>query len=289
MALLLRVAGEMASGDKPSTEGEDLNRFAAAAAAVEEDSPDGDRIVPVSELFFNDEGPHVVERSSNPPTTPAARFRLEVVSIAEHLRRLVADARRAADPATRDRLGRELRASIRALRQLAESFGERDVLGFVDSLGDAPARLDRQALERLERAAVVLAETRADSQDVSRTLGQLTQRDAGSPEAQVPPVEHRETPPAPAVSAGAPGGTPAMIANGLAGLKQLEENPLSEPVEYSDDTVVPIESLLYRGRAALDRALELRASIRAALVGDAPPPREEMDELLDLLELVGTE
>jgi len=45
---------------------------------------------------------------------------------------------------------------------------------------------------------------------------------------------------------------------------------------------VSIESLLYRGRAALDRALEIRAAVRIA--GQAPTT-ETIDELLDLIGL----
>lgn len=45
---------------------------------------------------------------------------------------------------------------------------------------------------------------------------------------------------------------------------------------------VPIDTLLYRGRAALERALEIRAEARNA--GEAPTS-EAIDELLDLIGL----
>jgi hypothetical protein len=48
---------------------------------------------------------------------------------------------------------------------------------------------------------------------------------------------------------------------------------------------VPIESLLYRGRAALERALEIRA---AHVGGDLPAP-EAIEELLDLIALAAEE
>lgn len=47
---------------------------------------------------------------------------------------------------------------------------------------------------------------------------------------------------------------------------------------------VPIDTLLYRGRAAIDRALEIRS-----IVGDAMPNRETIDELFDLVALAATE
>ena len=46
--------------------------------------------------------------------------------------------------------------------------------------------------------------------------------------------------------------------------------------------VVPIESLLYEGRSALGRALELRDEIRR---GGSPPSAGQLDELFDLLDL----
>lgn len=48
---------------------------------------------------------------------------------------------------------------------------------------------------------------------------------------------------------------------------------------------VPIESLLYRGRAALDRALEIRS---ARVAGQLPAP-EAIEELLDLIALAAEE
>lgn len=49
---------------------------------------------------------------------------------------------------------------------------------------------------------------------------------------------------------------------------------------------IPIQTLLYSGRAALDRALEIRTEVLAT--GIAPPP-ETIDELLDLVALAATE
>jgi len=48
---------------------------------------------------------------------------------------------------------------------------------------------------------------------------------------------------------------------------------------------VPIESLLYRGRAALERALEIR---EAHVGGDLPAP-EAIEELFDLIALAAEE
>ena len=71
-----------------------------------------------------------------------------------------------------------------------------------------------------------------------------------------------------------------FLANGIASIEQLREQPLSQPVPLPHDEVVPIEQLLYRGRAALERAAALRDELRGA-----PPSPEVLDELFDLLDL----
>jgi hypothetical protein len=45
---------------------------------------------------------------------------------------------------------------------------------------------------------------------------------------------------------------------------------------------VPIDSLLYRGRAALDRAVEIRDELRRS---DKPADKASLDELFELLDL----
>ena len=76
-----------------------------------------------------------------------------------------------------------------------------------------------------------------------------------------------------------------MLSSGLAGLSGLEETPLAEPATMSSDVVVPIEDLVYRGRDALDRAIELRDLLKQA--PGAPDPAM-LAELFDLLELAAT-
>ena len=74
----------------------------------------------------------------------------------------------------------------------------------------------------------------------------------------------------------------AFLQDGIAGLRRLEDQPLSMPTPMPDDDAVPIETLLYRGRAALRRAAELRTEWQRSA---APPSPEAMQELFDLLDL----
>ena len=171
-AVMRRATGELRAGGRPDPNALEVRRFADAAAAAEESLAEADAIVPVASLFGDGGG--LVEAAPNPPTTRAERFRLETVSQAEHLRRLVQDARTASDPATRERLARELRGALRALRRAAESFEEREVAGFVAAFDDGVASLDALALTALDEAASLLANPATDRHALSARLEQLS-------------------------------------------------------------------------------------------------------------------
>ena len=174
-SLLRTVAGSIRNGSPSDPAGPEATRFAAALDAMHRGEAGAERVVPVSELFFDDGGATIVDAAPNPPTSPAERFRLEVVSQGEHLQRLVSDARQLRDEPARDRIRRALRAALRSLRQSAESFGERDVAEFVSSQNDSVARLDSRALDSLApefRAAVVLCDIEGLSyEEIADVLG----------------------------------------------------------------------------------------------------------------------
>ena len=68
----------------------------------------------------------------------------------------------------------------------------------------------------------------------------------------------------------------------LSTLATLETTPLAEPAPAAgENEIVPIEALLYRGNAALERARVLRDELRRR--GSADP--ESLHELYDLLDL----
>ncbi len=56
-------------------------------------------------------------------------------------------------------------------------------------------------------------------------------------------------------------------------------------MHYDDDAIVPVEALLYRGQAALDRARALRDELRSR--GTTDP--DALHELYDLLDLARAE
>ena len=79
----------------------------------------------------------------------------------------------------------------------------------------------------------------------------------------------------------------ALLDTGINALgAQLTQRPLSAAVPIVDEKLVPIETLLFRGRAALDRARSLRNELRDAARTPSP---DELAELYDLLELAASE
>ncbi|HMA25355.1 MAG TPA: Hpt domain-containing protein [Gemmatimonadaceae bacterium] len=291
--------------------------FFAAQDTWANHAGDRERVVPIAELFYGDGGPGVVEPSQNPPTSASERFRLELVSLGEHLRQVVDGARRVSDAASVNRARRDLRGALRALQAAAASFGERDVAEFVASHAATVDDLDFHALTTLDDLASLLADpgvggerlrTRlreaASAPDLTTSVGagvseesgiQLTGRLTPVPSVRqapsaplIPPTPAPlATPTPPSMAAHATNGSAAaLIDSSIAALDTLAANPFGKPVPIPEDTVVPIESLLYRGRAALDRAVEIRDEIRRGA------PRVDpiaLEELFDLLELAQAE
>lgn len=344
-ATLLRgVSSAMRAGTSIDPASGDISRFAAALDAMQEVETGAGRVVPIADLFYQDGGATVVDAAANPPTSPAERFRLEVVSQGEHLQRLVSDARGARDDLARERVRRGLRQALTSLRQAAESFGEQEVAAFVASHNDAVVRLDARALDSLQEVAVLLAQPGGGG-SLTERLGALRSRGGDTPAAptatapgtngghpdgfgampaapparatQLAPPSGMMTPlsgapiiaapsdPAPsAVARPTPAGSATVSAmrhptptagaaalghlldRGIRTLGTLPHTPLSNPVTLGEQPPVPIEVLLYRGRAAIERAREIRDAIRR---GEGTADAATLGELYDLLDLALTD
>jgi len=332
---LRSIATAMRMGTKLDPSSPDLARFAAALDAMQEKESGGERVVPISEFFYQDGGPTVVQTAANPPTSPAERFRLEVVSQGEHLRRLVADARGARDDLARDNVRRALRQALRGLRQAAESYGERDVAEFVASHNDDVVRLDARALDTLDEIAGMLAQPGTAPGTLGARLRALQAAPAAVPTSPMPapavppppaPTLPAPTPPAPVLEAppraamtpaapspvAPPSPVPqerdrpaaaamaeaaatvapprpalgSLLDAGIEKLGALQMKPLATPISIPEQPPVPIDVLLYRGRAAIERCREIRDQVRKA---GGPVDAETLGELFDLLDLALTD
>lgn len=298
--VLRSIAAAIRIGAATDAASTGISVFAAALEAMQEGETDADRVVPISELFYADGGATVVERSANPPTTPAQRFRLEVVSKGEHLRRLVGDARESRDDLALERVRRDLRHALRGLRLAAESFGERETANFIASHLESVVRLDANALDALDEVAALLSQPAASQSDVGKRVDDLKTSRAVSmtpipsaiafvepdavPEERVEPAAVHVA--AEAVRAASPAPSLAdLLDAGIKTLGALARAPLATPTPIAEQPPVPIEVLLYRGRAALERCVEIREDLRHR--GGAPDP-EALNELFDLLDLALT-
>jgi len=76
-----------------------------------------------------------------------------------------------------------------------------------------------------------------------------------------------------------------FLQTGIAGFSPLDDAPLAPPAPLDDATVVSIDDLLYRGRAALERAIEVRDEIRLS----GGNTDEALAELFDLLDLAAAD
>src|SRR2546423_11138004 len=212
-ALLRRAAAALREGSPADAPSPERDAFVDALQRFEAREQDTARIVPITQLFYADGGPHVVSASQHPPTTPAERFRLEVVSQGEHLRGLVAEARSNRDPQAADRVRRELRHALAALKADAESFGESEVAELIGAHFDAVKSLDYLSLNALETLAQALASPGAQGERLASRLAELKMArsvDAAIGE-QFRPVPTKEprpsgaaAPPPPVFSATAP-------------------------------------------------------------------------------------
>lgn len=316
--VLRRAARELRTMGRPDASASEVRRFADAAAALQQESRDEEHVVPVAKLFFNDAGPHVVSRAERPPTTPEARLRNEITAPAEHLRRLVADVVMAASAIGRDRAVSELRAGLRAVRATLDSFGLADAGRFFGSAAAETNLLDPVRLASIDAAAGVLSSGSVPVAELSSRLAELGRGHAVDraigmglgplDQAQPAPMPTSPADPGMAPAAGSVGApqqarhtpgrgevaqrrrtplTPTgqelhqFLQTGIAGFNELAQTPLAPPAPLDDATVVPIDDLLYRGRAALERAIEVRDLIRLS----GGNTDEALAELFDLLDL----
>lgn len=245
---------------------------------------DRERVVPIADLFYGDTH-GVLESASAPPTSASERLRLELVSQGEHLRQVVATARAATDANGVSRAQRDLRRALRALQAAANSFGQADVAVLIGQRIDALGQLDGRALDDLNAVAAVLTDSTAPGTDLRTRLQQVGVKSGAArtptPAAATPTPRSVDT-----MRGRTPARVAALLDSGIVAIESLAGQPLAPAVAIPEDALVPIDSLLYRGRAALDRAVEIRDELRK-FGGSAD--KASLDELFELLDLARSE
>lgn len=285
-------------GGLPPTDTVAVREFAHAADTLRAGVRETDEVVPIAALLPDGPMGAFITPAQNPPTTASQRFRLEVVSQSEHLRRLVADGRAAIDAATRDRVGRELRSAVRNLARAAQSFAATDIANLFLAAERGAATLDQRALWVLDEAGTELSHPEsAPPEEISARFVSLLKRLNGTPPAPITQAPARQrragsTPGAmPSLGSKSTGGARgaelhALLATGIAGLEPLGATTLLEPVTGPDDDILPIEDLFFRGKDALSEAIRIGERMRGAT---APPTPDALAELYDLLQLAAAD
>src|SRR2546428_411896 len=304
---IAKSAREVAERGRPDPEGPEFRSFAALLVKVLESEPD---VVPVTSLYYEDGGPHVVKQGV-PAARPATLGRLELVSHGEHLRQAADSLERAPSPTQRELRAHTLAGTFRALAQAGGGALPERVAQFAAAAREAVSsgvavRRATEFANVLRRAGDLLTRSGAgDEAALAAELDDLTGalHALGGPGAR--PAPSAPLPP-PAPSAVADQSVPESL--DLVGswavyqrLTRAGAGPasLQEPVAPKDartaprapslDTgrpvepsIVDIRALLYRGDRALQRAHELREQAKHA-TGDAL--RALVDEVCDLVAL----
>jgi chemotaxis protein histidine kinase CheA len=304
--LLRAIAAAIAAGQSVTTATPQYRAFLSSLDAMASNETGADRIRPIADYFFQDKGPHIVSQSPNPPTTPAQRFRMEVVSLGEHLHRVIDEARSAGDDIQREHARAGLGRALRAIRGTAASFGQMAVAQTVEGHLERTGDLNASALDAISSfastispaatAPTPIAATSAVGLRMTAVKGAVAALGTHPPTPPAPPAAVTRPAMAPLAPAPRPAAAPpapakpltpsaarasAALDASIAAFESISMERLAEPANVSDE-LVPVDTLFYRGRAALDRAIELRDRMRRA--GGTPAP-EVLEEIYDLLDL----
>ena len=132
---IAQAAREVAERGRPDPEGPAFHAFAGQMARFFDREP---AVIPISELYFDDTGPHILQRGAG-AAQAGPLSRLELVSHGEHLR-LAADAiERAPSPVQRELRVHTLAGTFRALAVAGEGPLPQTLSRFVDAARDAVA------------------------------------------------------------------------------------------------------------------------------------------------------
>lgn len=309
-ALFRGAAEQLRSSTTYTARAAEIERFTAATMRPEPPAETATPVVRIEQLFYADQGPHIIERPPAPPVPPEQKLHNELVARSEHLHRLITEGRGAADPVARARVTRDLKVTVREIETLAASFGAHQLSAFFADIGEAgdlvaPAELDALAsaarvtmtpfpsLDELERRMAVVQRARRVTPPSSPVVPAAPAAAAAPARAPVaapataPAVAPTHAPAAPQRSSATPTGRALqdLLRTGIEGFRSLDADPLSPPADLGAGEVVDIESLTFRGPTALARAIELRDDLLAR----GTPQDEALREIFDLLDLARAE
>jgi HPt (histidine-containing phosphotransfer) domain-containing protein len=249
-------------------------------------------VIPISRLFPDDGAPGLVERNPDPPVTIADRFRTDIAAAADSI------AREAATLAGGERgtqmlaLSDAVRRALLGLGDVAESYG-------ATSIATLAMRMARSPVERpAERVAIqafaqLLMDRELGDSELAARVREAALTWPGTDALPTPIAATAITAPPVAPPSVAP---PSLTATPVATTRTATPSiaPAPPPRPATELPIVPIDTLLYRGPAALARARVVRDALREAWQrggGTAVDPvaASLLDELSDLLDLAATD
>lgn len=257
-------------------------------------------VIPISRLFPDDGQAGLIERNPAPPVTIAERFRTDMAAAADGI------ARESANLAAGDRGGQQLalsdalRRALLGLSDAAESYGATSIATLAMRMARSPVERPAERIAIQAFAHALMDRELSDSELAARIREQTATwpgSDAvggGTPIAALPAVPAPSASPvvAPSPVAPLPDVRPPTPAPPARPITPAAPTPVASVA--TDEAVVPIETLLYRGPDALARARVVRDALRDAWqrVGGTsidPVAASLLDELSDLLDLAATE
>ncbi len=267
-------------------------------------------VVPISRLFPDDGQPGLVERNPSPPVTIAERFRTDMAAAADGVARESANLASGERGAQQLALSDALRRALLGLSDAAESYGAASIATLAMRMARSPVERPTERVAIQTFARLLMDRELSDSELAARvrehgTTWPGTDAVSGSAPAIAAVAGPAATPrmPAPLVAPRMP--TPVVTSRMPTPVTRprmpelVIEPRMPTPARQTPTgptpslDIVPIESLLYSGDAALRRAREVRDALReawqrAGVATIDPVMASLLDELSDLLDLAAT-
>ncbi len=213
------------------------------------------QVVPISRFFPEDGSPAILQRNPEPPITIAARFRNDIAAAADGVARESAALASSAPGPSQLALSDGVRRALLGLADVGESYGAASITTLSTRMARAPLAHTGERAAVQAFAMLLMDRELSDAQlaqRVKETSFTWTDAQAG------------------------------VVAGGVM-------EPAAMPT--IDAVIVPIETLLYRGRSAVTRARAVRDELRSfwqfGTLAD-PAAHALFEELSDLLDLAAT-
>jgi chemotaxis protein histidine kinase CheA len=239
-------------------------------------------VVPISRFFPDDGHPGILERNPNPPYTLPQRFRNDIAIASAAVAREASALMNGDTPALHPKSD-GVRRALLGLSDIAESYGATSIAALTVGMARAPldAAAERQAVQSL---AHLLQDRERSDHELAAAVKQATLSWPGRRTPSASQSSPRPVTPVP----------PRLVIRDM-------PQPVLQPTKAPPGSVatapamvnaqiVPIESLLYSGTAALEQARTVRDQLRQIWtermgVSVDPVASALWDELSDLLDL----